>query len=162
MLALHESWSDIETSPLCHTVCASDVLAEWSRNIPAVSWSHVSMNRVVEIDSVCHGNRRWVFREPIRATVTISEAVVSCEYEPLHLFGYGGSVEEAVAAIEYDFVVSYDEIAEEDDENLTARARELKASLLALVGSQLLSPRWTTDTVPFDPENVDVRELGVM
>jgi len=162
MVTTRDNWLNAGVRLSCSTVCTSDVIEARLPSIPERRWLDIGIQHFVQIESVRYGHRRWSLREPIMAAVTVSESIVSCEYEPLHLLGYGKSLDEAIAAIKYDFVVAYDEIAEEDDENLSADAKDLKAALLSITGCLVLSPEWTTETAPFDPEETEVTELGVM
>ena len=163
MVTTNDRCVNAEDSLSCSTVCTSEAVEAWlPPSIPEWPWPDLGIRYVVAIGSVRHGHRRWVLRKPIMVIATISWSDVSCEYEPLHLLGYGKSLAEAIEAIEYDFVVTYDEIVEEDDENLTADAKDLKVALLDIAGYPVLSTEWTTETVPFNPEETEVTELGVM
>lgn len=86
---------------------------------------------------VDYGNRRFLLNEQIQIEQNFRSGIWTCEFKPLGIFGYGESRHEAVSSFRRDFAVCYDDIAQEEDENLTLDAQELKQKLLGLIKETL-------------------------
>jgi hypothetical protein len=79
------------------------------------------------------GGLRFVLREPIPVQESYECGTWTQRYEPLGILAYGQSREEATEAFCADFACCWEEIVREEDDNLTADARELKGTLLSIV-----------------------------
>jgi hypothetical protein len=82
---------------------------------------------------VIHESRRFCLRERIEIAVDLRDNLWIHEYEPLGITALGHSRAESLNAFRLDFAACWDSIAQEDEKNLTADARQLKAKLLQLV-----------------------------
>ena len=82
---------------------------------------------------VDYGNRRFVLNEQIQIQQDFRGSMWICEFKPLGILGYGESRHEAVNSLRRDFAICWDNIAQEDDKNLTLDAQELKQKLRGLV-----------------------------
>jgi hypothetical protein len=82
---------------------------------------------------VDYGNRRFVLKEQIQIKQDFSDDVWVCEFGPLGILAYGLSRREAVECFRRNFSVSWDDIAQEQDDNLTLDAQELKKKFRSLV-----------------------------
>jgi hypothetical protein len=60
-------------------------------------------------------------------------ALWSCEFDDLHLMGYGYSLEQAIKRFMNDFAVAYDGLVGKADDHLTTDARQLRDALSDLV-----------------------------
>lgn len=76
---------------------------------------------------------RFTLREPILIQESYEQGTWTQRYEPLGILAYGQSREEAVEAFCGEFASCWQEIACEEDSNLTADALELKSKLRDLV-----------------------------
>jgi len=78
-------------------------------------------------------DRRFALRRELMACLKQEGALWSCEFDDLHLMGYGYSLEEAIKRFMDDFAVAYDGLVGEADDHLTADARQLRDALSDLV-----------------------------
>ena len=76
---------------------------------------------------------RFTLRKPIAVQESYERGTWTQRYEPLGILAYGQSREEATEAFCAEFACCWEEIACEEDDNLTADARELKSRLLSIV-----------------------------
>jgi len=79
------------------------------------------------------GGFQFILREPIPVQESYECGTWTQRYEPLGILAYGQSREEATEAFCGEFTCCWEEIACEEDDNLTADARELKSRLLRIV-----------------------------
>jgi hypothetical protein len=81
-------------------------------------------------------NRKFVFNKNLAVCVTQENGSWVFESDEPKLMGFGEKRDDAELAFRQDFVAYWDYIAQEDDENLTQDAIEMKRVLLDLVKSQ--------------------------
>jgi len=82
----------------------------------------------VVIRGVRTGGRSFVLCQPVVATLGKCDELWTCEYEPLHLLGYGASIEEAIEAFFVDFAV-----ASVDHETVKSVKNELRCTVGACI-----------------------------
>ena len=87
-----------------------------------LSWSRVD-----------YGNRRFLLKEQIQIRQDFRDDVWVCEFQPLGILAYGLSRRDALECFRRDFALSWDDIAQEQDDKLTMDAQELKTKFLGLV-----------------------------
>ncbi len=77
----------------------------------------------------------WQFTlsEPICIQEAYERGTWTRRYDPLGILAYGRSREEVIAAFCEEFACCWEEIALEEDTNLTSDAQELKAKLRSIV-----------------------------
>ena len=80
------------------------------------------------------GKRRFVLREGIGVNLNWDGALWVCEFDDLHLMGYGYTREQAVTRFMEDFAVTYDGLVGAANDDLTEDAIEARDKLIALVG----------------------------
>jgi hypothetical protein len=80
-------------------------------------------------------SRRFILKKPIRILPDVMDGVWVHEYEPLGIIAYGRTRSESLEAFRMEFAVLWDEYAQEEDENLTDDAQELKRAINELVAS---------------------------
>lgn len=94
----------------------------------------------LSIRAVVYGNQVFHLRKPLTLHFHFEDGLCVCEFEPLHIFAHGKTVQEAFDAFQVEFAACWDGIAQEENAHLTGDARELKQQLLRHVASvQLLS-----------------------
>ena len=76
---------------------------------------------------------RFALREPIAVQESYERGTWTRRFDPLGILAYGHSQEEAAEAFCEEFVCCWEEIACEENDNLTVDARELKGVLLSIV-----------------------------
>ena len=81
-------------------------------------------------------NRRFVFDRQIAVRVTREEGGWTYESDEIELMGFGHTRGEAESSFCFGFVAQWDDIACEDDENLTQDAIGMKRALQALVKTE--------------------------
>ena len=84
-------------------------------------------------NNLLYHNRRFHLRQPIQITPVFHEGVWVHEYEPLKIFAFGHSRHESLHAFKMEFSACWDQLAQEEDNNLTEDAQDLKRLLLSLV-----------------------------
>jgi len=82
---------------------------------------------------VDYGNRRFVLKEQIQIRQDFLDDVWICEFEPLGMLAYGLSRREALECFRRNFALSWDDVAQEQNDNLTVDAQELKKKFRNLV-----------------------------
>jgi hypothetical protein len=87
----------------------------------------------VRFSYIQSGDRRFALRRELMPCLKQEGALWSCEFDDLHLMGYGYSLEQAIKRFMDDFVVAYDGLVGEADDHLTADARQLRDALSDLV-----------------------------
>lgn len=80
-------------------------------------------------------NRRFILKKPIRILPDVMDGVWVHGYEPLGILAYGRTRSGSLEAFRMEFAVLWDEYAQEEDENLTDDAQELKRAINDLVSS---------------------------
>jgi hypothetical protein len=78
-------------------------------------------------------SRRFILKNPIRILPDVLDGVWVHEYEPLGIIAYGRTRSESLEAFRMEFAVLWDEYGQEDDQNLTEDAKELKSAIKNLV-----------------------------
>ena len=96
-------------------------------DVRAVQLIHLFWRRV------SYGDRVFRLRRAIEIKVGFHEGLWVHEFEPLCLLAYAPTRSESLDALRQNFVAAWDEIAQEDDTNLTDDARDLKRRLLDVV-----------------------------
>lgn len=84
-------------------------------------------------NNLIYDNRRFHLNQPIQINPVFHEGVWVHEYEPLRMYAFGHLRHESLQAFKMEFAACWDQLAEEEDNNLTEDAQDLKRQLLALV-----------------------------
>jgi len=82
---------------------------------------------------VIYGNRLFRLKRPIQVAVDFQDGLWLHEFEPLGIVAYAPTRAESLDAFRADFTACWDEIAQEEDANLTRDAVALKGRLLDIV-----------------------------
>jgi hypothetical protein len=85
------------------------------------------------VSVIACANWRFTLRQPILIQESYERGIWTQRYEPLGILAFGQSREEATEAFCVEFACCWEEIACEEDDNLTADARELKGRLRSIV-----------------------------
>jgi len=94
----------------------------------------------LSIRAVVYGNQVFHLRKPLTLHFHFEDSLCVCEFEPLHIFAHGKTVQEAFDAFQAEFAACWDGVAQEENSRLTIDARELRQQLSKRVASvQLLS-----------------------
>ncbi len=83
--------------------------------------------------NLIYDNRRFHLNQPIQINPVFHEGVWVHEYEPLRISALGHLRHESLQAFKMEFAACWDQLAEEEDDNLTEDAQDLKKQLLAIV-----------------------------
>jgi hypothetical protein len=114
------------------------------------------VGELVRFSYIQSGDRRFALRRELMPCLKQEGALWSCEFDDLHLVGYGYSLEEAIKRFMDDFAVAYDGLVGKADGHLTADARQLRDALSVLVmqvtpveyGLDVDLQRWQASTSP--------------
>ena len=79
------------------------------------------------------GRQRFFLKKSVRVRLGVEGTVLVYEYPPLGILAYGLNQAEALDAFRTDFASAWDQVAKENDSNLTRDARILKKRLVLLV-----------------------------
>ncbi len=85
---------------------------------------------------VVYGNRLFRLRQPIEIQVDFREGLWIHEFEPLNLLAFAHTRSESLGAFRLQFVVSWDQLAQEDDSLLTRDAQAAKGRFRDLVEAE--------------------------
>lgn len=83
--------------------------------------------------NLIYDNRRFHLNQPIQIYPVFHEGVWVHEYEPLRISAFGHLRHESLQAFKMEFAACWDQLAKEEDDNLTEDAQDLKKQLLAIV-----------------------------
>ena len=92
----------------------------------------VGSSKELSWTELAYENRRFVFNKKLVVRVTREEGGWVFRLDEPELTGFGHKRSEADMAFRQTFVACWDNIAQEDDENLTQGAINMKRTLLAL------------------------------
>jgi hypothetical protein len=97
--------------------------------------------RAIRVSVIECSDQRFRLAEPIDVQESWDGGIWFRRYDPLGILAYGRSPEEAAGAFCEEFTCCWEEIACEEDDNLTADAQDLKRKLRDLVkgGPELLA-----------------------
>jgi len=87
----------------------------------------------VYVSALACSHWQFTLTEPIRIQETYERGTWMRRYDHLGILAYGRSREEAIAAFCEEFACCWEEIAREEDANLTSDAQELKGKLRSIV-----------------------------
>jgi hypothetical protein len=85
------------------------------------------------VSALACSNWQFTLAKPICILETYERGTWTRRYDPLGILAYGRSREEAIAAFCEEFACCWEEIALEEDANLTSDAQELKGKLRSTV-----------------------------
>ena len=126
-----EKWpTEPTTEP---TSCASSMEVASAPDVPPPESEPVFVSGFIRFWYIQTGNRRFGLSNEMRPCLKQEGSLWSCEFDDLHLMGYGYSLEEAIKRFMDDFAVAYDGLVGEADDHLTADARQLRDALSDLV-----------------------------
>lgn len=88
---------------------------------------------IFSADEIVHQGLRFIFNESIDIQVSIEETLVVLENKNLGIVTYGPRFDQAWQSFQEDFVFLWEEIAQEKEDILEEKAKEVKNYLLHLV-----------------------------
>jgi hypothetical protein len=88
---------------------------------------------LIQLDEVKFDGTTFWLSAPILATVYVEDGTWYCENKEFSSLAFGSTAEQAVHSFCEDFSVLWDEIAQAQDETLTADAQRIKRALLSAV-----------------------------
>ena len=115
------------------TGCTSDSQIAQASAEPSALVSPYAVPVRVAIPHVRSASRYFELRRPMLCIALHEDDQWVCECGPLKLWGHGSSQESAIADLMDDFAISYDGLANEPDDALSADAQLLKYRLRDLV-----------------------------
>ena len=119
------AWPPWPTEP---TGCASGKMVSRDPDMPTPE-----PEMFARFSYIQSGDRRFALRRELLPCLKQEGALWSCEFDDLHLMGYGYSPEQAIKRFMDDFAVAYDGLVNEEDDNLTEDARQMRDALRHLV-----------------------------
>jgi len=130
-----KAWSRYarQTWPTEPTGCASRMRVSYDPDMPTPKPEIRAVGGFVRFSYIQSGDRRFTLRRELMPCLKREGALWSCEFDDLHLMGYGYSLEEAIKRFMDDFAVAYDGLVGEADDHLTADARQLRDALSDLI-----------------------------
>lgn len=87
-----------------------------------------------------YGGQRFSFRKPITVNVEYTDGIWVYHNEPLNLWGVGERREAALNDLHDNFAYLWREIAEESDDRLDDKAKEIKRALLEARANDASAP----------------------
>ena len=135
ILVQYKAWNPYawETWPTEPTSCASSKMVSCGPDTPTPKPEIGLVGEFVRFSYIQSGDRRFALRRELLPCLKQEGALWSCEYDDLHLMGYGYSLEQAIKRFMDDFAVAYDGLVGKADDHLTADARQLRDALSNLV-----------------------------
>jgi hypothetical protein len=124
------AWPAWPTEPIS---CASSIMVSCVPDTPTPEPEIRLAGDIVRFSYIQSGDRRFALRKELLPSLKQEGALWSCEFDDLHLMGYGYSLEQAMRRFMDDFAVAYDGLVGEADDHLTADARQLRDALSYLV-----------------------------
>lgn len=113
--------------------CASSMEVASAPDVPPNEFEPVLVSEFIHFSYIQTGNRRFGLRRGLMPCLKLEGSLWSCEFDDLHLMGYGYSLEEAIKRFMEDFAVAYDGLVGKADDHLTADARQLRDALSDMV-----------------------------
>jgi hypothetical protein len=103
-------------------------------DVAVETWSPASVigSKELSFTELAYENRKFVFNKTMVVRVTREDGGWVFQLDEPELIGFGHKQSEAESAFRQTFVACWDNIAQEDDENLTQGAINMKRTLLAL------------------------------
>ena len=134
-LVQYKAWSPYawQTWPTEPTSCASSMIVSGDPDMPTPKPEIGPVGESVRFSCIQSADRRFALRRELLACLKQEGALWSCEFDDLHLMGYGYSLEQALKRFMDDFAVAYDGLVGKADHHLTADARQLREVLSDLV-----------------------------
>jgi len=108
-----------------------------NNDVPRGPWPDIARQRLNEelLSELGYKGRKFIFNGKLPVRVTQKEGWWTLESDTCKLMGYGSSRSEAELSFCFDFSSCWDDLACEEDENLTYEAINMKRQLLNLVKS---------------------------
>lgn len=122
----------VEEETDIRTYCKAKISDDGEVTVTKVVDYELLDTRPYRADAIVWGNEMFMLKNEIACSFRIENGYYIIEYEPLNIFVYGKTREEAIEGLREEIAMIWHAYAMENDHNLTRDAIELKQKIIKL------------------------------